>query len=328
MSGLLEAVQKTEIPDIYAVQRVLSSEEDQEDLFRMADAAKNRVFGSTVFVPGVIEFSSYCERECAYCGLNRNVAREDRYRMTPDEVVEAALTAAELYSTIILKSGEDVWYTSRMLADIIGKVRSKTSVTITMAVGERSPDAYRAMRDAGANRFLIRHETAEALLHEDHDARLEAQPDAQNALQDMGFEVASGFLVGLPGQDNSIVAADILMQQQQSVDMADISPFVAHQDTIVAEFPDGSPVVALRALAVMRVLLPKCHLPASAALAVKGSQMQALQCGADMVLQNATPLKYQKLFDPYPGREVPDGSLKDARDRLFETLRDMRLEPA
>lgn len=328
MSGLLDAIQKTEIPDIFAIQKVLGSEQDQEELFRLADETKRRVYGNTVFVRAIIEFSSYCRRECAYCGLNCNVLKPERYRMDPDEIVETALDAAKYYKTVILQSGEDAWYTSQILADIVKKIRDKSDVAITMSVGERSPMAYAAMRGAGANRFLIKHETADELLYEKyHGTKLKDRLACQDELKKLGYEVGSGFLVGLPGQDNSILAADILLLYQQDVDMAGIGPFIAHPDTIVAGYPDGSPEVTLRALAVTRILLPKCHLPSTTALNVKGGMHDALKCGADVIMQKATPAKYADLYDLYPGRDSEGLPLKEQREKLDAVLKDMGLEP-
>lgn len=328
MSGLLEAIQKTQIPDIFAIQRVLGSEQDADELFRLADATKQREYGNTVFVRAIIEFSSYCRRECAYCGLNSNVPKSERYRMDPDEIVEAALDAAQYYNTVILQSGEDVWYTSQMLADIVRRIREKSSVALILAVGERSPAAYAAMRDAGANYFLIKHETADELLYEKyHGAKLKDRLAAQDELRKLGFEVGSGFLVGLPGQDDSVIAADILLLYQQDVDLADIETFIAHPDTIVAGYPDGNPEVTLRAIAVTRILLPKCHVPATATLNLKGGMRDALRCGADVVIQTATPAKYRALYDQYPGRSIADVPLKEQRDEINKTLRAMGLEP-
>lgn len=328
MSGLLDAIQKTQIPDIFAIQQVLSSDEDQEELFRLADATKRREYGNTVFVRAIIEFSSYCRRECAYCGINRNVEKSERYRMEPNEIVQTALEAAKYYKTVVLQSGEDVWYTSQMLADIVKKIRDRSDVAITMSVGERSPMAYAAMREAGADRFLIKHETADELLYEKyHGTKLKDRLACQDELKKLGYEVGSGFLVGLPGQNNSTIAADILLLYQQDVDMAGIGPFIAHPDTIVAGYPDGSPEVTLRALAVTRVLLPKCHLPSTTALNVMGGMHDALQCGADVIMQKATPAKYADLYDLYPGRDSERLPLDEQRQKLDDTLRGMGLEP-
>lgn len=327
MSGLLDAIRKTEIPDIYALTRILESDEDAEELFKLADTTKQREYGNKVFVRGIIEFSSYCRRTCVYCGLNARRKNVERYRMQPDEIVKTALEAAEVYGTIILQSGEDTWYTSQMLADIVGRIREKTNAAITMSVGERSPDAYKAMRDAGADRFLIKHETADELLYEKyHDSKLEDRLACQNELKKLGFEVGSGFMVGLPGQTDAIIAADILLLQKQDVDMAGIGPFIAHPDTVLADYPDGSPEKTLRALALTRILLPKCHLPSTTALNVKGGMRNALCCGADVVMQKATPPEYRDLYDIYPGRENQELSLRDQRAKLDAALREMGLE--
>lgn len=328
MSGLLDAIQQTQIPDIYAIQAVLGSDQDADELFRLADAAKRREFGGTVFVRAAVEFTNDHWREGAYAEMYPKMDKSQRYRMEPGEIVEAALEAAKYYKSVVLQNGEDAWYTPQMLVDIVRKIRAESDVCLMLSVGERSPAAYDAMREAGANSFLITRSAADALLQETSPKTPEDDREARHALlQKGGFEIGSGFLVGIPSQNASDVAADILLLYKQDVDMAEIGPFVANPGTIVSEFPDGSPELTLRALAVTRILLPKCHLPATSLLNTRDSMGSALRSGADVVLQSATPAKYRDLYNPHPGIKRETLPLREQRSELDAQLKELGLEP-
>lgn len=327
-TGLVDEVRKTSIPDIDAISELLESEEDEGELFEAANDVKVAQYGNTVFVRAIVEFSSYCRQHCAYCGLGASVPKAQRYRMEPDEIVETALEAASLCRTVVLQSGEDPHYTPQMLADIVGRIRARSDVAITMSVGERSPMAYRAMREAGADRFLIKHETADTLLYEKlHGAKLSDRIECQNQLRELGFEVGSGFMVGLPGQTDATLAADILLLQSQEVDMAGIGPFIPHPDTMLADYPPGSTRKTLRALAVTRLLLPRCHLPSTTALNERGGLANALFSGADVVMLKATPQKYVDLYDIYPRAKREPRTLAQKRAELAEVLDKWELVP-
>ncbi len=312
--------------DAKMIAAVISDPEADEALFYAANEVKRAQFGNKVFVRGIIEFSNYCRCTCAYCGINAKMEGAVRYRMQPDELVDAALETARVYKTVILQSGEDMYYTADMLADIVRRIKASTKSALTLSIGERTPEEYMVLREAGADRFLLKHETAQAALYEAlHDVPLENRLNAQRCLKALGFELGGGFMVGLPGQTDEILAEDLLTLVREGVEMAGIGPFIAHPDTPLNGSGDGDPHKTLKVLALARLLLPRCHLPSTTALNVKGGMKNALLCGADVIMQKATPFAYRKLYDIYPGRDAKDVPLEQQFNELKQTLAELNL---
>ncbi|MEG0251049.1 MAG: [FeFe] hydrogenase H-cluster radical SAM maturase HydE [Christensenellaceae bacterium] len=286
---------------------VLKDESINEMLFKIANEVKIKEFGNVVFVRGIIEFSNYCRCKCAYCGINCNMKNTVRYRMTKQELILAGVAAAQVYQTIILQSGEDLYYSAQMIGEIVSEIKKHAKCAVTLSVGERTYDEYKCMKDAGADRFLIKHETADELLYQEfHEAPLSKRLRCQQDLKELGFELGGGFMVGLPKQTDEILSQDLLTLKRMDVDMAGIGPFIAHPDTTLWGYPDGDAKKTLKVLAIARILLPKCNLPSTTALNVKGGMDNALLCGANVIMQKATPYEYRKLYDIYPGRDARD----------------------
>lgn len=316
----------TRHPDLDILAAVIADGSADRELFHAANRVKTEEFGNKVFVRGIIEFSNYCRCTCAYCGINARMTHAKRYRMLPDELVETAVRTAEVYRTVILQSGEDRFYTAEMLADIVWRIKQRADCAVTLSVGERSMEEYRLMREAGADRFLLKHETANAVLYESlHGVPLETRLDAQRRIKALGFELGGGFMVGLPGQTDETLAKDLMTLVNEGVEMAGIGPFIAHPDTALAGTPDGDPHKTLKVLALARLLLPRCHLPSTTALNVKGGMKNALLCGADVIMQKATPFEYRKLYDIYPGRDALEVPLKEQYETLRKRLAEISL---
>lgn len=310
----------TEKPDATAIAAILADDKIDNALFASANEVKAREYGNLVFVRGIIEFSNYCRCSCAYCGLNAGM-KVTRYRMTPDELVEAAVETAGVYRTVILQSGEDLYYTADMLADIVARIKARANCAVTLSIGERSLEEYKKIREAGGDRFLLKHETADATLYQSlHGVPLDSRLQAQRMLKALGFELGGGFMVGLPGQTDMTLANDLLTLRREGVVMAGIGPFIAHPDTSIGQAADGDAHKTLKVLALARLLLPRCHLPSTTALNVKGGMKDALLCGANVIMQKATPYEYRKLYDIYPGRDAKDVPLKEQFEELEQRL--------
>lgn len=280
--------------------------EEEESLFRAADAVRRRVVGDEVHLRGVIEFSNHCRRHCLYCGIRADNRRLERYRMQPAEIVAAARRGVELgYKTIVLQSGEDPWYTRETLAEIIRSIK-EWGVAVTLCVGERPREDYACWREAGADRYLLKHETANPRLY----ARLHPGmhlADRLNHLRwlkELGYQVGAGNIVGLPGQTLADLADDLLLLRDLRVEMAGIGPFIPHPDTPLGQYPPGSVSLTLRVLAVARLLLPWCHLPATTALATLNPEARRLTLlrGANVVMPNLTPARYRRNYEIYPNK--------------------------
>ncbi|MDI7245931.1 MAG: [FeFe] hydrogenase H-cluster radical SAM maturase HydE [Bacillota bacterium] len=298
---------------------------EQRTLFALADEVRRGFMGDAVHLRGIIEFSNYCVRNCVYCGLRRDNRRLVRYRMSVDEIVQvSARAAAAGYRTIVLQSGDDLHYRAEDIARMVEGIKQAVDVAVTLSVGERSRQEYAIMRRAGADRFLLKHETADPGLYSrlHPGMTLEGRLECLAHLRGLGFQVGSGNIVGLPGQTARTLAKDIMLLRSLDVEMAGIGPFIPHPDTPLASRPPGDLSMSLRTLAVARLVLPLAHLPATTALATlhPDGRRMGLECGANVVMPNVTPLEFRRLYEIYPGSIAlaapDDGGLAQIRALL------------
>lgn len=291
---------KKEIVDI------LKDDRQNEWLFSLADKVRRENVGDEVHLRGLIEFSNICHCFCKYCGLRRENKELDRYRILPDDIVKYAQKAVEMgYKTIVLQSGEDAFYTRKILCDIIKRIK-EFDVALTLSIGERSFDDYKAFRDCGADRYLIRIETTDKDLYKkmhpnmSFDNRVRCLKD----LRKLGFEVGTGCLVGLPEQTVESLADDVLFFKEINADMVGIGPFIAHPHTPLKDMPNGNFTLALKVMALTRILLKNINIPATTAMETlnPNGRIIALQSGANVVMPNVTTTEYRAKYEIYPNK--------------------------
>lgn len=304
--------------------------DDFSPIYREADRVRAKFAGDTVHIRAIVEFSSYCKRSCAYCGLNSRNKSARRYRMTPEEIVKTAKTAQEAgYKTLVMQSGEDPYFTPSLLADIVREITSG-GMTVTVSCGELSPDGYRLLREAGAARYLLKHETADPSLYArmHPDGSLEQRVSCLRSLKELGFETGSGFMVGLPDQTLETLARDLLLLRELACDMAGIGPFIPHPATPLGDAAAGNPALTKRCVALARILLPRCNLPATTALGVLNSaeKSDVFACGANVVMRKVTPDPYKSQYEIYPARLDPTDIPGD-RERLECQIRALGRNP-
>jgi biotin synthase len=286
---------------------LLSEGADRDLLFSCADHTRELHVGNDVHLRGIIEFSNYCVKNCLYCGLRRDNVALERYRMTPEEIMEAAAAGVEAgLKTIVLQSGEDPDFSADVLARLIGSLKDEHDIAVTMSVGDRNRDEYALMREAGADRYLLKHETADPELFSRlrPGTTLDGRIRRLMWLKELGFQVGSGGMIGLPWQTVDTIADDILLLRRLDVEMAGFGPFIPHGGTPLAGCAGGSVDMTLKTLAVARVMLPFTHFPATTALGSidpEGRQ-RALKCGANVVMPNITPVRYKRLYEIYPNK--------------------------
>ena len=289
---------KKEIVDI------LKDDRQNEWLFSLADKVRRENVGDEVHLRGLIEFSNICHCFCKYCGLRCENKELDRYRILPDDIVKYAQKAVEMgYKTIVLQSGEDAFYTREILCDIIKRIK-EFDVALTLSIGERSFDDYKAFRDCGADRYLIRIETTDKDLYKkmhpnmSFDNRVRCLKD----LRKLGFEVGTGCLVGLPEQTVESLADDVLFFKEINADMVGIGPFIAHPHTPLKDMPNGNFTLALKVMALTRILLKNINIPATTAMETlnPNGRIIALQSGANVVMPNVTTTEYRAKYEIYP----------------------------
>lgn len=286
--------------------KLLADEENQAALFARADEARHLFVGDEVHLRGLIEFSNICRNNCLYCGIRKDNKLLKRYRMTPDEIIETAKRAAMLgFKTIVLQSGEDLWFNVKRLSYIISEIK-KFDVAVTLSIGERAFEEYKAFREAGADRYLMRIETTDqALYHKlDPDMSWQHRYECLLQLKELGYELGSGVMVGLPGQSLESLAEDLLFLRALPVDMAGIGPFIPHPETPLAHEKSGTLSLALRTMAVMRLMLPDINIPATTAMEslAPNGRILALQAGANVVMPNVNAGEYRKLYELYPNK--------------------------
>lgn len=277
-----------------------------DELYRRADDVRREAVGDAVHLRGLIEFSNICRNDCLYCGIRRGNRQVQRYRMTDEELVETAKRATAIgFQTIVLQSGEDMHFDQARMCHIIEQIK-RLDVALTLSVGERDYEDYKAFRDAGADRFLMRIETTDRDLYNRLNPGMswERRHECLLMIRELGYELGSGIMVGLPGQTVESIADDLLYLKDIGIDMAGIGPFIPHPETPLAGEAGGTLEQALRTMAIMRILMPDINIPATTAMESLHPQgrIMALQAGANVVMPNVTEGEYRRLYELYPGK--------------------------
>ncbi|MCR5824091.1 MAG: [FeFe] hydrogenase H-cluster radical SAM maturase HydE [Lachnospiraceae bacterium] len=269
---------------------------DREKLYALSRQFQHEHFGKRVFLRGLIEFSSFCRNDCLYCGIRRSNCNAERYRLTKEQIMSACELGHELgYRTFVLQGGEDMHYTGEVLEDIVRSIKkSFPDCAITLSVGERSTEDYKRWFDAGADRYLLRHETA----NEEHykklhpaDLSLKHRMECLYELKDIGYQVGAGFMVGSPFQTPETLADDLLFLKDLEPHMIGIGPFIPHHDTPFANEKAGTVELTLFLLAIIRIMLPDVLLPATTALGTVAAdgREQGILAGANVLMPNLSP---------------------------------------
>jgi biotin synthase len=313
LSELLNKIYEAELPSREDLVRVLSLEDQVEldQLFSFADTVRKEFCGDGIFLRGIIEFSSFCDKECCYCGLNKNNRKLRRYRMSQEELLKSVEYLASCnIKTVVLQSGDDQALDTLWLKKIIRQIKSRFDLAITLSVGERSALDYKIWRQAGADRYLLKIETSNKALYASmHPQMTFAQRlDCLEKLRKLGYQVGSGNIIGLPGQSLKIIAQDILFFKQGNFDMLGIGPFIPHPDTRLAAVAKGQAALTLKTIALTRIVTKNAHLPATTALGSldQDYRWEGLKCGANILMPNFTPQPYRKLYQIYPGKKCVD----------------------
>lgn len=274
-----------------------------------ADKIRKKFYGSDVFIRGLIEFTNYCKNDCYYCGIRRSNTSAQRYRLTGDEILSCCREGYSLgFRTFVLQGGEDPYYTDEIMCGIVSGIRSEfPDCAITLSMGERSDDSYRALRRAGANRYLLRHETASdehyRCLHP-KDMTLDNRKKCLYTLKELGYQVGSGFMVGSPFQTTENLVADLRFLQELSPDMIGIGPYITHKQTPFADYKSGSAALTIRMISILRLMFPYALIPSTTALGTihpQGREL-GLKAGANVVMPNLSPVKVRLLYDLYENK--------------------------
>jgi biotin synthase len=292
-----------------------------ETLWTRADRARRDNVGDEVHLRGLVEISNYCVRSCAYCGLRVGNSPLERYRMSMDEALECARLAERLgYGTLVVQSGEDPGISSDWVRDLVRRVKSETPLAVPLSLGERSDRELALWREAGADRYLLRFETSNAILYESIHPSLPGRRSDRIAMlrriRELGYEVGSGVMIGIPGQTYDDLADDIEMFRGLDLDMIGVGPFIPHPATpLGTPTSGGSPpgenqvpnteTMTYKVIALARIVCPLANIPSTTALVTlniaQGREL-GLSRGANIVMPNLTPVKYRALYEIYPAK--------------------------
>lgn len=291
------------------IRKLICSDEFDEVLFEKADMTRQLYYGRDVYIRGLIEISSYCHNNCLYCGIRSGNTKAERYRLDENEILECCRTGYQLgFRTFVLQGGEDPFFTDSMICSIVSSIKKHfPECAITLSLGEKSYESFVLYKNAGADRYLLRHETAD----NDHYHKLhpsEMSPENRKKclfdLKKIGFQTGAGFMVGPPFQTPENIITDLRFLQELNPEMIGVGPFICHENTPFADKRNGDLKLCLRILAVLRLMFPDVLLPATTALGTisPDGREQGLKAGANVVMPNLSPKNVRKKYSLYDNK--------------------------
>ena len=292
--------------------KALLSSEDKEALSYLSSCAREvreSIYGKDVYIRGLIEFTNYCKNGCYYCGINCKNSNADRYRLSDEQILSCCREGYELgFRTFVLQGGEDPYYTDDKIVSLVKAIKTNhPDCAVTLSIGEKSEESYRAYFEAGADRFLLRHETASPehyrKLHPEN-LSWENRMNCLKTLRKIGYQVGCGFMVGSPYQTTANLIADLRFIADFKPDMCGIGPFIPHKDTIYKDEKAGTLQMTLKLLSIIRLLVPDVLLPATTALGTihPTGREQGLKAGANVVMPNLSPVVVREKYSLYDGK--------------------------
>jgi biotin synthase len=316
-----------------------TDESELEKLWQRADQVRRENVGDDVHLRGLIEISNICSRKCGYCGISVSNAALERYRMPADEILACAREAAGYgYGTVVIQAGEDPGITGEWMANLIRSIKDETGLAVTLSLGERSEDEFRAWKEAGADRYLLRFETSNRRLYDlihpplpgIHSDRIQIL----RTLREIGYEIGSGVMIGIPGQTYADLADDIELFRSLDLDMIGVGPFIPHQATplgdsaSLATAGEGEQVpnteaMTYKVVALTRLACPKANIPSTTALATLNTasgREQGLNRGANILMPNMTPRNYRALYEIYPAKVCIDETAAECRSCMSRRI--------
>ncbi|MDE6678715.1 MAG: [FeFe] hydrogenase H-cluster radical SAM maturase HydE [Ruminococcus sp.] len=288
---------------------LVESDKDSELLAEYADKVRRKYYGRKVFLRGLIEISSYCRNDCFYCGIRRSNRNAERYRLSREEILLCCENGYNLgFRTFVMQGGEDLYFTDDFMCSLISEVKRKYSdCAVTLSLGERSYESYRKMKEAGADRYLLRHETASPELYgklHPSEMSIANRKECLFNLHELGYQVGAGFMVGVPFQTTEDIIRDLRFLQELRPHMIGIGPFVPHHNTPFADKKSGTLGLTLRLLGILRLMFPKVLLPATTALGTisPDGRERGLKTGCNVLMPNLSPVNVRKKYDLYDNK--------------------------
>lgn len=309
MSHLIEKLKTSHNLTDAELLEFLGTPQPEEELFSAADAERRRHYGDAVYLRGLIEFTNYCKNNCYYCGIRAGNPHAERYRLTDEQILVCCAEGYTLgYRTFVLQGGEDPYYTDDKICALVSAIAAQhPDCRITLSIGEKSRESYQRYFDAGARRYLLRHETADPAHYRRLHPECMSLKNRKRCLYDLkeiGYQVGSGFMIGSPYQTNECLLRDIRFLQELQPAMIGIGPYITHTETPFADMPSGDLHFSLKIIALLRLMFPKTLIPATTAFGSMHPQGRelALKAGGNVMMPNLSPTDVRKLYDLYENK--------------------------
>jgi len=303
---------------------------DGDYLFERARYTARNIYGDKIFARGLIELTNYCKNDCCYCGIRRSNRQAERYRLTKEQVLDCCKTGYGLgFRTFVMQGGEDGYYTDEVLIELINEIKAEyPDCAVTLSMGERSRESYKKLFDAGADRYLLRHETANDLHYSElhpPEMTLAHRKECLLNLKEIGYQVGCGFMVGSPGQTLEHITEDLLFIKGLDPAMVGVGPFVPHSDTPFAKEQAGDLRLTLNVLAILRLMKPNLLIPATTALGsidAKGRE-SAVLAGANVIMPNLSPVHVRKKYLLYDNKISTEGETADNFSKIKKSMKNI-----
>ena len=309
---------------------LLGSYQDKETVVCLGQEAarlREKYYGNKVYMRGLIEFTNFCKNNCYYCGIRRDNKNASRYRLTEEEILDCCKNGYELgFRTFVLQGGEDPYFTDEKIVDIVKKIRnSYPDCAITLSIGEKNKESYRLYKEAGADRYLLRHETADRRHYESlHPAEMsfERRMRCLCDLKEIGYQVGAGFMVGSPFQTTEHLAADLAFIQEFRPEMCGIGPFIPQKDTPFGDLPSGTAELTVYLLSLIRLIKPNILLPATTALGTIDplGREKGISAGANVVMPNLSPVSVRRKYALYDNKICTGDESAQCKSCLAERI--------
>ncbi len=335
MKNLIDKLEKNQILSKEEFVRLLAiSEKDDIDyLTERAKCIRDDIYGKRVFIRGLIEISNYCKNDCYYCGIRRSNKNAQRYRLSKEQILSCCENGYELgFRTFVMQGGEDAFFKDEVVCDIVSSIKERyPDCAVTLSLGERSTESYRKMKEAGADRYLLRHETFDNTHYNKlHPVELDPE-NRKRCLRDLkalGYQTGTGIMVGSPYQTLENIAEDLLFIKELNPEMIGIGPFIPHKDTPFKNFESGTMEMTLRLISILRLLCPKALIPATTALGTISAQgrEKGILAGANVIMPNLSPKEDRKKYMLYNDKLSDGEEAAEGLNKLKESMRKIGYE--
>ena len=335
MKNLIDKLEKNQILSKEEFVRLLAiSEKDDIDyLTERAKCIRDDIYGKRVFIRGLIEISNYCKNDCYYCGIRRSNKNAQRYRLSKEQILSCCENGYELgFRTFVMQGGEDAFFKDEVVCDIVSSIKERyPDCAVTLSLGERSTESYRKMKEAGADRYLLRHETFDNTHYNKlHPVELDPE-NRKRCLRDLkalGYQTGTGIMVGSPYQTLENITEDLLFIKELNPEMIGIGPFIPHKDTPFKNFESGTMEMTLRLISILRLLCPKALIPATTALGTISPQgrEKGILAGANVIMPNLSPKEDRKKYMLYNDKLSDGEEAAEGLNKLKESMRKIGYE--